>query len=287
MPQSMENYYQEAGRAGRDGENSQCVLLFSAQDVIIDRMLLDNKDFSDVDEEDEFLIRQRDIRRLQIMEGYCKTTGCLRNYILEYFGEKTFGPCDNCGNCHREYHETDMTREAKWVVNCVAETRGRYGLTIVLGTLLGAKRARLRELGADKYKSYGALNDHSEAELRALISQMTEMGYLYQTQERYSVLKLGDISPLRDENTHVIMRTYEEKEPDKKKKPHISLEFNSPLVALWSPTKTHPDCPFVCIEPWYGRCDSVGYSGELKDREWIQKLEPKETFDVEYKIIIE
>ena len=74
---------------------------------------------------------------------------------------------------------------------------------------------------------------------------------------------------------------------DKKKKPHISLEFNSPLVALWSPTKTHPDCPFVCIEPWYGRCDSVGYSGELKDREWKQKLEPKETFDVEYKIIIE
>lgn len=74
---------------------------------------------------------------------------------------------------------------------------------------------------------------------------------------------------------------------DKKKKPHISLEFNSPLVALWSPTKTHPDCPFVCIEPWYGRCDSVGYSGQLKDREWIQKLEPKETFDVEYKIIIE
>ena len=227
MPQSMENYYQEAGRAGRDGENSQCILLFSAQDVMIDRMLLDNKDFSDVDEEDEFFIRQRDIRRLQIMEGYCKTTGCLRNYILEYFGEKTFGPCDNCGNCHREYHETDMTREAKWVVNCVAETRGRYGLTIVLGTLLGAKRARLRELGADKYKSYGSLNDHSEAELRALISQMTEMGYLYQTQERYSVLKLGDISPLRDENTHVIMRTYEEKEPDKKKKPQKSVRKRS------------------------------------------------------------
>ena len=231
MPQSMENYYQEAGRAGRDGENSQCVLLFSAQDVMIDRMLLDNKDFSDVDEEDEFLIRQRDIRRLQIMEGYCKTTGCLRNYILEYFGEKTFGPCDNCGNCHREYHETDMTREAKWVVNCVAETRGRYGLTIVIGTLLGAKRARLRELGTDKYKSYGSLNDHSEAELRALISQMTEMGYLYQTQERYSVLKLGDISPLRDENTHVIMRTYEEKEPDKKKSPR-NLSENAVQMRL-------------------------------------------------------
>lgn len=218
MPQSMENYYQEAGRAGRDGENSQCILLFSLQDVMIDRMLLDNKDFSDVDEEDEYLIRQRDIRRLQTMEGYCKTTGCLRNYILEYFGEKTSGPCDNCGNCHREYHEVDMTAEAKWVVNCVAETRGRYGLTIVLGTLMGAKRARLRELRTDQYKSYGALSGHSEAELRTLISQMTEMGYLYQTQEKYSVLKLGDITPLKDENTRVIMRTYEEKEPDKKKK---------------------------------------------------------------------
>lgn len=218
MPQSMENYYQEAGRAGRDGENSQCILLFSLQDVMIDRMLLDNKDFSDVDEEDEYLIRQRDIRRLQTMEGYCKTTGCLRNYILEYFGEKTSGPCDNCGNCHREYHEVDMTAEAKWVVNCVAETRGRYGLTIVLGTLMGAKRARLRELRMDQYKSYGALSGHSEAELRTLISQMTEMGYLYQTQEKYSVLKLGNITPLKDENIRVIMRTYEEKEPDKKKK---------------------------------------------------------------------
>ena len=218
MPQSMENYYQEAGRAGRDGENSQCILLFSLQDVMIDRMLLDNKDFSDVDEEDEYLIRQRDIRRLQTMEGYCKTTGCLRNYILEYFGEKTSGPCDNCGNCHREYHEVDMTAEAKWVVNCVAETRGRYGLTIVLGTLMGAKRARLRELRTDQYKSYGTLSGHSEAELRTLISQMTEMGYLYQTQEKYSVLKLGNITPLKDENTRVIMRTYEEKEPDKKKK---------------------------------------------------------------------
>ena len=218
MPQSMENYYQEAGRAGRDGENSQCILLFSLQDVMIDRMLLDNKDFSDVDEEDEYLIRQRDIRRLQTMEGYCKTTGCLRNYILEYFGEKTSGPCDNCGNCHREYHEVDMTAEAKWVVNCVAETRGRYGLTIVLGTLMGAKRARLRELRTDQYKSYGALSGHSEAELRTLISQMTERGYLYQTQEKYSVLKLGNITPLKDANTRVIMRTYEEKEPDKKKK---------------------------------------------------------------------
>lgn len=71
------------------------------------------------------------------------------------------------------------------------------------------------------------------------------------------------------------------------KKPHVSLEFDSPLVALWSPTKTHPDCPFVCIEPWYGRCDSVGYNGDFNEREWMQKLAPKGVFDVSYNIVIE
>lgn len=105
----------------------------------------------------------------------------------------------------------------------------------------------MRELGADKYKSYGALNDHSEAELRALISQMTEMGYLYQTQERYSVLKLGDISPLRDENTHVIMRTYEEKEPDKRKSPR-NLSENAVQMRLRQQVTIYlkPCGNFVC-----------------------------------------
>ena len=117
-----------------------------------------------------------------------------------------------------------MTAEAKQIINCVAETKGRYGLTIVLGTLMGADRARLRELGTVDYKTYGALKDCREPLLRGLISQMVEEGYLYQTQEQYSVLKMGNIAPLRDENTRVMMRVYQEKEAERslggKKSPH-------------------------------------------------------------------
>lgn len=206
MPQSMENYYQEAGRAGRDGGESQCILLFSAQDVIIDKFLLDSKEFEGVEDEDRSVIRERDLHRLHTMEMYCKTTECLRNYILSYFGEKTSEPCGNCGNCNNEYEQIDMTADAKWVINCLAETHGRFGLSIVLGTLLGAKRARLKEVGALNYKSYGKLSNRKEAELRLLIDQMINAGYVIQTDGEYSVLRMGDISPLRDENTHVYIK---------------------------------------------------------------------------------
>ena len=206
MPQSMENYYQEAGRAGRDGGESQCIMLFSAQDVIIDKFLLDSKEFEGVEDEDRSIIKERDLHRLHTMEMYCKTTECLRNYILSYFGEKTGEPCGNCGNCNNEYEQIDMTADAKWVINCLAETHGRFGLSIVLGTLLGAKRARLKEVGALSYKSYGKLSDRKEAELRLLIDQMINAGYVIQTDGEYSVLRMGDISPLRDENTHVYIK---------------------------------------------------------------------------------
>ncbi len=220
MPQSMENYYQEAGRAGRDGENAKCILLFSAQDIMIGKFLLEKKEFEGTDEEDVEFIKQRDLYRLRVMEEYCKGTSCLRNYILKYFGEKVTMPCDNCGNCHHRYEEVDMTEDAKQVINCLAETRGRYGIAIVAGTLLGANRARLREIGADSFRSYGALAHRTEADVRLLIEQMIREGYVVRTEEEYSVLRIGDISGLKRKDAYVGIRKAEEKKapaPAKKK----------------------------------------------------------------------
>ena len=208
MPQSMENYYQEAGRAGRDGAESECIMLFSGQDVMVNQYLLDNKPPNEeLGPEENELVRERDRQRLQSMVNYAYSTDCLRKYILEYFGEYGMQRCENCSACKGEYEEQYCTEAARKVINCILELRQRFGINVVAGTLHGDKRSKLLELGADRCPAYGALQELSEDRIKQIIRELEQRKYLSATQDKYAILKVcAKAQDLLDGSDSLILR---------------------------------------------------------------------------------